>query len=58
MAQGLLPFHYAEETTGSGMTALAGLPLYLELAHAAGLLDSLRRTPRGIRWWIMATRLI
>lgn len=43
MAQGLLPFQYEEEKTGSGMTALAGLPLYLELAQVAGLLDSIRR---------------
>lgn len=43
MAQGLLPFHYEAEKTGSGMTALAGLPLYLELGQVAGLLDSIRR---------------
>ena len=43
MAQGLLPFHYQEEKTGSGMTALAGLPLYLEFAQVSGMLDSIRR---------------
>jgi hypothetical protein len=43
MAQGMLPFHYDEEKTGSGMTALGGLPLYLELMHVAGVLESLRR---------------
>ena len=43
MPQGLLPFQYEEEKTGSGMTALAGLPLYLELAQVAGLPASLRR---------------
>ena len=43
MAQGILPFQYALEQSSSGMTALAGLPLYLELAQVAGLMDSLRR---------------
>ena len=43
MAQGLLAFHYQEEKTGSGMTALAGLPLYLEFAQVSGMLDSIRR---------------
>jgi hypothetical protein len=31
MPQGVLPYKYEEEKTGSGMTALAGLPLYLDL---------------------------
>jgi len=43
MAQGVLPFHYEAEKTGSGMTALAGLPLYLELLHVAGVLEALRQ---------------
>ncbi len=43
MPQGVLPFQYEEEKTGSGMTALAGLPLYLELAEVAGLPASIRR---------------
>ena len=53
MPQGLLPFHYAEEKTGSGMTALAGLPLYLELAQVAGVMDSIRRHLRvaGSQGW-------
>ena len=37
MAQGDLPFKYEEESTNSGMTALGGLPLYLDLASVAGL---------------------
>ena len=37
MAQGALPFKYEEESTKSGMTALGGLPLYLDLAFIAGL---------------------
>lgn len=43
MRQGLLPFQYAEEGTWSGMTALAGLPLYLELAEAARLPEAIDR---------------
>lgn len=41
--QGVLPFRYEREPTASGMTALAGLPPYLELAMVSGLTDSIRR---------------
>ena len=44
--QGLLPFYYQSEPTVSGMTALAGLPTYLELAVVSGLTDSIRRHMR------------
>jgi hypothetical protein len=37
MAQGLLPFQYETEGSRGGMTALAGLPTYLELAAVAGI---------------------
>jgi len=37
MAQTVLPFQYEVEKKAGGMTALAGLPLYLELAHVMGL---------------------
>src|SRR3990170_2242368 len=43
MAQGVLPFRYESEPTASGMTALAGLPAYLEMAVIAGLTDSIQR---------------
>ncbi|MBM3120029.1 MAG: IS1380 family transposase [Chloroflexi bacterium] len=43
MAQGILPFRYECEPTASGMTALAGLPPYLELAVVSGLINSIRR---------------
>lgn len=43
MAQGVLPFKYEEEKTGKGMTALAGLPIYLDLAKAIGLSKSIRK---------------
>jgi len=42
ISQGVLPFRYQSEPTASGMTALAGLPPYLELAVVSGLTDSIR----------------
>ena len=41
ISQGLLPYQYQEEKSESGMTALAGLPAYLDLAFAAGLPQSI-----------------
>ena len=41
--QGVLPFRYECESTESGMTALAGLPAYLELAIVPGVTDSIQR---------------
>ncbi len=43
LKQGVLPFRYECEPTDSGMTALAGLPAYLELAIVSGLTDSIQR---------------
>ncbi len=43
MGQGVLPFQYQEEKTSTGMTALAGLPTYLDLAYVAGLSHSIER---------------
>lgn len=43
MAQGLVPFKYEEEKTSTGMTALAGLPLYLDLSQKLGLSNSIDR---------------
>ena len=37
MAQGLLPFKYETEKDTTGMRALAGLPVYLDLARVIGL---------------------
>ncbi len=37
MAQGVLPFHYEVEKRPGGMTALAGLPTYLEFGYVMGL---------------------
>lgn len=41
MPQGVLPYKYEEEKAASGMTALAGLPPYLDLAYVAGLAASI-----------------
>ena len=43
MAQGALPFKYEEQLKGGGMTALAGLPVYLDLAHVMGLSGSVEK---------------
>ncbi len=37
MAQGVFPYKYEEEKTTSGMTSLAGLPVYLDLASVLNL---------------------
>lgn len=36
MSQGILPFQYEVESKVGGLTALGGLPAYLELAHVMG----------------------
>lgn len=43
MAQGILPFKYEAEKSSTGMTALAGLPVYLDLAGVAGLSKSIQK---------------
>ena len=42
MAQGVLPYKYEEERSSTGMTALAGLPIYLDLASVLGVGDCIR----------------
>lgn len=49
MAQGLLPYQYGEEENDSGMTALAGLPVYLDPAKVPGLVHSTRKHFGGQR---------
>ena len=54
MPQGLLPYKYEEEKNGSGMTALAGLPLYLDLVSALGLAESITthmHVTKGAQGW-------
>jgi hypothetical protein len=43
MPQGVFPYKYEEEKTGSGMTALAGLPIYLDLASVFDVGRSITR---------------
>jgi len=43
MAQGVLPFKYEAEKKTTGMTALGGLPAYLDLAHVVGLSKSIQK---------------
>jgi hypothetical protein len=47
LKQGVLPFSYECEPSESGMTALAGLQAYLELATVARLPDSLQHHLEG-----------
>lgn len=44
MPQGVLPFKYEAEKSQSGMTAFAGLPAYLDFAHAIGIRQSIERS--------------
>lgn len=41
--QGVLPFRYEEEVQQAGMTAMAGLPVYMDLAAVVGLSRSIMR---------------
>lgn len=43
MSQETLPFKYEADGKDEGITALGGLPLYLDLAHAVGLTKSVRK---------------
>ena len=43
MAQGVLPYKYEQENQTSGMTSLAGLPIYLDLASVLNLGESIAR---------------
>ena len=43
MAQGILPFKYETEKNATGMTALAGLPVYLDLAQVIGVSKSIEK---------------
>lgn len=43
MTQGVLPFKYEAEKKTTGMTALAGLPAYLDLAEVIGLSKSIQK---------------
>jgi hypothetical protein len=47
MTPGVLPFRYQAECSTSGLTALGGLPAYLDLAVVAGLTESIERHVGG-----------
>ena len=54
MAQGALPFQYEAETAASAVTALGGLPVYLDLIKASGLDVAIRKHVRvaGEQGWL------
>ena len=43
MLRGVLGFTYEEEKHATGMTGLAGLPVYLDLPHMMGLPEQIGR---------------
>lgn len=43
MSQGVLPIHYEVDPKERGLTALGGLPLYLEWAHVSGFVEAVRK---------------
>jgi len=43
MTQGVFPYQYEVEKKTGGMTALAGLPPYLEFGYVMGLAKSIER---------------
>ncbi|HDH33932.1 MAG TPA: IS1380 family transposase, partial [Nitrospirae bacterium] len=54
MAQKVLPYKYEIKEEKTGMTALGGLPTYLDLAAATGLMKSIDRNlkiRRGDQGW-------
>jgi hypothetical protein len=51
MAQGVLPFKYEEEKKTTGMTALAGLPVYLDLVQKDRAYKINPETSRSARRW-------
>ena len=64
VAQGVLPYQLEVETHKTSLTGLAGLPIYLDLAHVVGLRDAITehvQVRRGSQGWTdaqMVTTLI
>lgn len=54
MAQGVLAFQYEAETTASGVTALGGLPVYLDLIKVSGLAEAIKKYVQvaGSQGWL------
>ena len=60
VTQGVLPYQLNEETSKSCLTGLAGLPIYLDLAHVVGLRDSISehvQVRNGSQGWTDAQML-
>jgi Transposase DDE domain group 1 len=61
MAQGILPFKYESEKKATGMTALGGLPTYLDLAQVIGLSKSVQthlKVRSGSQGWTDAQMVL
>ena len=61
MKQGVLPFEYEEEKKDTGITGLAGLPLYLDLARIVCLVKSIQKHLKireGTQGWTDAQMVI
>jgi hypothetical protein len=61
MKQGILPFRYEEELKPTRMTALTGLPLYMDLAHVMGLYKSIQKhlkVRKGAQGWTDSQMII
>ena len=61
MRQGILPFRYEEELKETRMTALTGLPLYMDLAHVMGLYKSIQKhlkVRKGEQGWTDSQMII
>src|SRR6202051_3310327 len=54
VSQGVLGFQYESDSANTGLTSLAGLPLYLDLIHASGLGAAIRDQVRvaGCQGWL------
>src|SRR5450759_2469325 len=54
LPQGVLGFQYEADSSGNGLTSLAGLPLYLDLVHRSGLGAAIQRHVRvaGRQGWL------
>ena len=54
LPQGVLGFQYEAERSSTGVTSLAGLPLYLDLIQGSGLTAAIRRHVRvaGRQGWL------
>ena len=54
LPQGVLGFQYEAERSSTGVTSLAGLPLYLDLVHSSGLAGAIRHHVQvaGCQGWL------